>query len=122
MACASVATARAKVSALTYQQTVSLLKLLYPTRGYTAEGQFMFSFQLGTNDVRVYDEDGKPEIQVVNVNRDLATAQALQDEVTGKLSRAALALIAKALQAKANVTKSEYVNDGRGLLLTLTTR
>jgi len=122
MSCNSVATARAKVSGLTYQQTVTLLKLLYPARGYTVERQDLFTFQFGANDVRVYNRDGKAEVQVANVNGDRETAQVLQTELTGKLSKAALTLIAKALQAKANVTKSEYVQDGRGLVLTVTTR
>lgn len=122
MACDSVATARAKVSALSYQQTVALLKLLYPAPDFVAEGPFMFSLRVGSNTAQVTNDNNQPEIRVSNWNRDIASALAFQDEMTGKLSKAALALIAKALQSKANVTKSEYINDGRGLLLTLTTR
>jgi len=122
MACNSVATARAKVAALTYKQTVELLKALYPQRGYTVNGQYAFIFQVGVNDVRVYDKDGKAEVQISNSNGNRAEAQVFHNEVIGKLNKAALALIAKAMQAKASVQKAEYVQDGRGMILTVTTR
>jgi len=131
MACNSVATARAKVAAIGLEQARFIIHTAYADgarveSGYNNTSRYYSIIRKDGIRVNVFESPYADKGLVVNVNAPIGISpRALEEikaEVEKTLTKGTLALIAAAMKRKAKVEQAAYTPDGRGLVLTVTTR